>query len=466
MQHWFLTSSSEDDFEDVVRTDIINTLPSYIKQPPDNGLEELKALMEYGDSEFAEIEKYASETFLNAEKFQQFNGRVTESTIHQLILYLISDESNTSFSTVFFSTLLKYVNPDFVLMSLFYLYYQKDKSYHLKILLTILRWYSFYSFQFNSKMVSALSKFADQINSKKLKQSLKTNATINAGKSLEQFPRMELPTEPPSSWTITMIPPNELSRQIQYYDSNLFMKISPKDIIDDTESEVIKQMIDFSDKLENYVILSILMGVKPKERKAQYIYWLHVARYLLEYNDFNGLFAVYSGLNDPSISRLKKTLKLLKNHLMEISELNDFCASDFDFNCYKNRISALQEGSYIPCANILHNDLIKFDYEVFNKTNKEMINMSIMYKLSPILNILCTSRRIEQKFRFHERIQELLEQLPPITDQTVIMKISFDKEKATGPNPLKNNENESMFNSLNLPPSPRKTPKVRRVTSI
>ena len=77
---------------------------------------------------------------------------------------------------------------------------------------------------------------------------------------------------------------------------------------------IVSMTARFND-LAGWVANQILHSPTPNSRIQQIMYFINVAKYCLDYGDFNGLFVIIGGLKSTPVLRLKRTWAVFYNNL-------------------------------------------------------------------------------------------------------------------------------------------------------
>jgi len=383
------------------------------------------------------------------------NGEIVAASFSQLLLYLTNPEgTNLNFQDVFFTSFPMFSSPRMFLFGLFVRFFPCDcKKYpNIKVLRDrvisiIKRWSSKYFYQFDSNMKTAIEHFI--IIAKDMSMPSCTIQVLHSihdrlmernddiVRTIREPPPMILPPDDPNSWTLVSISPIELARQISLFYSKLFLSMKPSELLDalfgqkGTCSPHIDQLVSHFSSLANFVSLSVLMGENDAQRSRFHSHWLEVADAFNNERNYNGLFSVISGLTHRSVSRLTKTVEKSLNSRSKRQKMEllcSICDIRSDFRNYREILTSKAIEPCVPFFGCVHKDLV-YIQEGFSNTVDGMINFKKCSASSKLIEILSRFQNQGYFYSPNDRIQTLIQGLPPPTDSLILMRISQSREQ-------------------------------------
>jgi len=143
-------------------------------------------------------------------------------------------------------------------------------------------------------------------------------------------PSSEISTLPEDQINITNFEVDTISDFITTQDFEYFRKIHPIEFLKQGWNQpiafqvapnIVAMTSRFND-VGNWVVYEILNRNSPKERLQTILHFLLIGKALQKRNNFNGICAIMSGLNNSSITRLKRTFtKLAKEKNTGLDEM-------------------------------------------------------------------------------------------------------------------------------------------------
>lgn len=412
-------------------------------------IQEFFKLLGISETQEAELSKLITEltqptdTIIKTEQ-----GEIEKASVNQLILNLTNNPATTpAFPNTFFASLKFFTTPNYVAAALINLFLSappENTDIRVNITDVLERWSTAYEEQTTPEMREPLNRLVklaerDHLCPSRLEKLRQVASGLVKQRQISLFraPSMILPKGSPLSWTVTMIPEEELARQITIHHSKLFQEIKIDDLArpDIGFGKAVSDLKEHTITLSNYVTLSIIMPDKAKKRAEQYLKWVAVAYRLLQSSNFSGMFGIYSGLVHPAITRLEKTMKLVEKKLKKeekVREMTDTVAQVYSpENDYMRYRGMLQQAppSCIPWMELFVKDLsgVLSDGEIYVDG---LVNFAKCRKIAALVNVVknCQTPRSRCAFSPHERIQELISNLPKVTEPSQMMMLSTNKE--------------------------------------
>lgn len=390
------------------------------------------------------------------------NGSIIAASFEQLILYLTApDLPNIDFQKVFLITFPSFATPSHVLCAIMARYYApiqegslidsalKQKQVKDRVIRILSTWLKLTAYQFDDIMIQAIEQFigfleaeeSTQMQAQVLSQSL----SYTKGHRYHVYrrcpippPDIVLPEGDSSRWTLMSIPPVELARQVTLYNSKIFRKIRPNELLTliwgadiangtDNVTNLVKYFNTFSITVSH----SVIKGNDPIERGRIVKKWIDVAEAFYSMNNFNGVFAVIYGITHRCVKRMEKTMKVAmktNSHRKEMfKKLVTMCDTSNNFLNYRTVLNTATEPC-IPFFSCFQKDLI-YVKECIPNTIDGLINVkkcsetvkTILYQIDKFQN---------ERYPFikERRIQEIIRNLTEDIDTIELMKISHEKE--------------------------------------
>jgi hypothetical protein len=177
-------------------------------------------------------------------------------------------------------------------------------------------------------------------------------------------------------------PTIEIARQITLIDFDQFKLIEPKECLNqswnkgnrEVKAPNIHQMIQTFNTLSNWIGTTIVGTPDLKERAKIVEKFIEVAECLWNLNNFNGVFAVCSGLSLASIYRLKKTWNEIREESKtQFQQLHKYISRDKNFAAIRGRLKGVKP----PC--IPYIGLYLTDLTFIEDGNPKYINGKINF---------------------------------------------------------------------------------------
>uniref|UniRef100_A0A6B2L0Y7 Ras-GEF domain-containing protein n=1 Tax=Arcella intermedia TaxID=1963864 RepID=A0A6B2L0Y7_9EUKA len=236
--------------------------------------------------------------------------------------------------------------------------------------------------------------------------------------------------------------PQQIATQISIISATLFLKISPTEFLGQSwtklshrhKSPNIIQFLKRTDYLSFWVATTILISGGIEKRCEAIKWFIKIAECLHGLMDFNSLMAIIVGLNNSSISRLKKSWKLVpEEELMTFHNLTKLMSPELSFKAYRACLCSVT----IPCVPFLAvylSDLtfihegnpdqingqiniakIEMIYDIINKLQQHQLLLKVGKKVEPFATYLAVLPRLNDRVLY--KLSLLLEprEVPPLT---------------------------------------------------
>ncbi|KAF5617046.1 Ras guanine-nucleotide exchange Cdc25p [Fusarium tjaetaba] len=151
-----------------------------------------------------------------------------------------------------------------------------------------------------------------------------------------------------------------LACQITVKQMRIFCSIQRKELLaerwmlDKSSAPNVASMMQLSDGISNWVKHSILTDLDPKNRGAIIGKWILVAQHLFQLNNFEGLVAVTSGLDDHTVSRLRASWNAVS---LPVKESLRCLRMIVDPSGNRKKLQALTVACSGPCLPVLRSYL-------------------------------------------------------------------------------------------------------------
>ena len=430
-------------------------------------LEKLYSILEVSVEQRLELSRLTTSVFPDPEEFIPLSDeerksddigiRAASST--QLIILLTSPKySNVHFQKKFLLSSPSFIQPQYLLAALFTRYFIDIRTPHCNVesdeelntvrsrIIAILRsWITSLPYQFNDRMIEAFRTFMyDTFTSRDPKSAqglnlqagldafygIKSNTTITVKKPI---PPSILPNEPKEEWTIELIDPEELARQITLYHSQIFRDIGPTELLTSIWSSVkgggsknIELLQNHFDILSRFVSKDIISRSDAKERGRRYNYWYEVSKHFNEQKNYNGLFSTIIGLTHPCVKRQTQTmkygLKYVGKQKSTLDTLISICEISGDFKNYRPIINKAAD-CCVPFIGCFQKDLVYIQESYPNKIG-ELINFKKCVACVNLINQISQFQNERYYFQPVDTIQHLITTLPPPLDTKDLMIMS------------------------------------------
>jgi hypothetical protein len=240
----------------------------------------------------------------------------------------------------------------------------------LKLTQLLLLWIGKYYFDFDEELIQEFMSFSKIMFISKgetyagmLLQTLSNKQTYleNEKKKmldlsyLQKYPKSILPKKMDEILNYSQI---EFSRQFTLFEYDTFQKIQPKELMNTNWlknsqlSPNIKQLTGLFNKFSNFITKTIVFERNLKKRSKLIENFILIASEFQKLKNYNGVFEVLSGLNNSSVSRLKKTWKLVSFNLInKFEELMKYIDNKNNFSYLRNAQTYNTTDTCLPCKN-------------------------------------------------------------------------------------------------------------------
>ncbi|CCF59914.1 hypothetical protein KAFR_0I01330 [Kazachstania africana CBS 2517] len=186
----------------------------------------------------------------------------------------------------------------------------------------------------------------------------------------------------------------------------------------------ISNLIKNANAVTNYVSYSIVKQSDVKKRSKVIQFFIKVAEYCKELNNFSSMTAIVSGLYSSPVYRLKKTWQLIPSDLNEtLRNLNNLMDSKRNFIRYRGLLESVKNVACVPFFGVYLSDLT-FTFAgnpEFLHGSNSIINFSKRNKIVDIIEEILSYKRVHYKLKRMDEIQAFiegsLEKIPHIEKQ-------------------------------------------------
>lgn len=255
------------------------------------------------------------------------------------------------------------------------------------------------------------------------------------------------------------IDPRTYAAQLTLLEHSLYIRIPIFECLDRAwgtkycdmgGSANITKFISSANNLTNYVSYAIVKEVEVKKRSALIQYFITVAQYCRELNNFSAMTAIVSALCSSPIYRLKKTWSHVSAECTRIlRELNSLMDSKKNFINYRELVRSVIDVPCVPFFGVYLSDLT-FTFggnPDFLHRSSDIINFGKRARIVDILEEIMSFKRIHYKFKRYDDIQSIiessLEKVPHIEKQyelsLLIEPRTDDQGRPSAVNPIKGN---------------------------
>ncbi|KAL9646639.1 hypothetical protein ABK040_010751 [Willaertia magna] len=241
----------------------------------------------------------------------------------------------------------------------------------------------------------------------------------------------------------------EVARQITLIEYNIFRKIEPKECLNQswnkehrvTKAPNIYKMIQWFNKLSNWVASEILKTEDNEKRVKLMEKYLELANHLKSLNNFNAIFAIISGFNCSAVHRLKKTTwDLLDEENIKLYQ--DLCFYTNSNKNFTNMRTALKNirPPCVPYIGLFLTDLT-FIEDGSPKYINGKINFSKCRKFAEVIRDVQTYQNTRYMLDDYKELHDQLLQIEHLTEDQM-----FELSLKIEPRPKKKKTNTSSNN--------------------
>lgn len=256
---------------------------------------------------------------------------------------------------------------------------------------------------------------ADFQNPGGLSDSVKSNPpNLVAGSSSSSIFRLK-------KFNLLDIDPRTYATQLTIMEHDFYLRISVFECLDRAwgpkycnmgGSSNITKFITSANNLTNYVSHAIVKQIEVKKRARLIQYFITVAQYCREFNNFSSMTAIVSALCSSPIYRLKRTWPLVSAECTEILKaLNTLMDSAKNFIHYRELLRSVKDVACVPFFGVYLSDLT-FTFggnPEFLHNSSDIINFGKRARIVDILEEIMSFKRIHYKLKRYDDIQAIIE---------------------------------------------------------
>eukprot|EP01120_Amphizonella_sp_Union-15-10_P012325 TRINITY_DN5451_c0_g1_i1.p1 TRINITY_DN5451_c0_g1~~TRINITY_DN5451_c0_g1_i1.p1 ORF type:complete len:588 (-),score=114.16 TRINITY_DN5451_c0_g1_i1:46-1776(-) len=196
------------------------------------------------------------------------------------------------------------------------------------------------------------------------------------------YPRPVLPVNVGGALQLMDIPAIEVARQMTLIEFDLFTKIQPWEFLgqawtkadkDDKAPNVVAMISRFN-VVSKWIATEICSVENQKKRLKVVLRCIEIAQRLREYNNFNAILEIVSGIHNSSVSRLKSTMESVPKQQQQIfDELRELVAHQKNYDRLRTYLHCCSP----PCIPYL--GMYLTDLTFIEDANKDSTNGLINY---------------------------------------------------------------------------------------
>ncbi|PWN34271.1 ras GEF [Meira miltonrushii] len=207
------------------------------------------------------------------------------------------------------------------------------------------------------------------------------------------------------------IDPLEMARQLTLMDSRLYNRIRPSECLGKAwsrdsgawKAKGVRDVIGANNRVSGWVSEAILVQEDVKKRAAWVKHFVAIADRCFYLNNFSSMMAIYSGLNNASLNRLRRTWDAVnQRHLQLFENMRAILAPTRNFTKYRETLRKLNPpcvpflGVYLTDLTFIEDgntDRLRTDDRLINFSKRQMtaekiqeimIYQSTPYNLTPV----------------------------------------------------------------------------------
>ncbi|MCO5585033.1 hypothetical protein L7F22_038965 [Adiantum nelumboides] len=207
------------------------------------------------------------------------------------------------------------------------------------------------------------------------------------------------------------IDPLEMARQLTLMDSRLYNRIRPSECLGKAwsrdsgvwKAKGVRDVIGANNRVSGWVSEAILVQEDVKKRAAWVKHFVAIADRCFYLNNFSSMMAIYSGLNNASLNRLRRTWDAVnQRHLQLFENMRGILAPTRNFTKYRETLRKLNPpcvpflGVYLTDLTFIEDgntDRLRTDDRLINFSKRQMtaekiqeimIYQSTPYNLTPV----------------------------------------------------------------------------------
>lgn len=244
-----------------------------------------------------------------------------------------------------------------------------------------------------------------------------------------------------------------LGNYLNSYIHKLYSEVSIKDLTDTSNPSVYK-IINFFDRFSSHVSWEILISENIEEVAKRFDYYLNVAKYLYNMQNYEALYIIFIGLNNDAIARLKNMFIYVR-HMKRYNRYIELFDVSNKFSNYRSEVDSLAERGpgvdYAPIFVLIIKDLTFVKeipaIEILSDENK-IINeskLTVLNKiLSPFINFRNNTSKIVNMGSIFIKMLDLIQ----LNEPPILRYLSdlFDNQNGSVNSSMNSSTNSNMNN--------------------
>lgn len=204
----------------------------------------------------------------------------------------------------------------------------------------------------------------------------------------------------------------EVARQLCLYEQTIYQGIHPKEALGQSwnkhkeRAPNLLKMITFFNRLSKWVSTQVCLREDLKERVKLIMKFMQLSMQLRQYNNFDGMQAVLSGINNTSVWRMKQSWAKIEKKDKFFQQWKQMSSVITDtannFNAYRTAVSTA-DPPIIPYLGVYLTDLTftedgNPDYLRVQDNRDDIINFEKMRRVAVVIKDICTYQQTPYNF--------------------------------------------------------------------
>eukprot|EP01114_Cavostelium_apophysatum_P012167 TRINITY_DN269_c0_g2_i3.p1 TRINITY_DN269_c0_g2~~TRINITY_DN269_c0_g2_i3.p1 ORF type:complete len:1067 (+),score=282.01 TRINITY_DN269_c0_g2_i3:478-3201(+) len=226
----------------------------------------------------------------------------------------------------------------------------------------------------------------------------------------------------------------DIAKAFCVIDGKVFKMIKPMELLNQAWSKPelkyrsihVGQTINRFNQVSGWTSSIILWQERIDERVKVYKKMIALCEYLIKFNNFNGLMAVLSGINDAAVFRLKYTIaELPEKSKQAFANASHIMDNQFSFKNYRERLHQ-SDPPIIPFLGVYLTDLTFINDGNPDKI-KNLINFRKRELESDVILEIQLYQQLTHNFAVDQKLMNLLNNLP-FNDKDKLYQLSLVRE--------------------------------------
>lgn len=204
----------------------------------------------------------------------------------------------------------------------------------------------------------------------------------------------------------------EVARQLCLFEQTIYQAIHPKEALNQSwnkhkeRAPNLLKMITFFNRLSKWVSTQVCLREDLKERVKLIMKFMQLSMHLRQYNNFDGMQAVLSGINNTSVWRMKQSWTKIEKKDKFFQQWKQMSSVITDtannFNAYRTAVSTA-DPPIIPYLGVYLTDLTftedgNPDYLRVQDNRDDIINFEKMRRVAVVIKDICTYQQTPYNF--------------------------------------------------------------------